>query len=253
MLTRLDKFMADAGVGTRTEVKEYIRRGRVSVNGEVIKKAEYKIDKDIDKVLFDDRALSFADFDYYMLNKPEGVVSAVTDLRDKTVIDLIKEERKKGLFPIGRLDKDTVGLLIITNDGPLEHKLLSPKKHVDKTYFAKVSGKVTEKEIEIFSEGLKVDEEFTALPAKLEVLAYAEADEAERNVNGDGAAFHGISEVEITIHEGKFHQIKRMFAAVGMEVIYLKRLSMGPIRLDEALAEGEYRRLTQEEVECLKM
>ena len=182
---------------------------------------------------------------YFMLNKPAGVVSAVTDNRDTTVVELIKDAKRKDIFPVGRLDKDTEGLLLITNDGELSHELLSPNKHVEKTYYAKVKGEVTEEDVRVFSEGLhleketlreeKAEKEIETKPAKLTVLKAGE-----------------VSEVELTICEGKFHQVKRMFQAVGKEVLYLKRISMGGLVLDESLALGEYRPLTEKELLELK-
>ena len=163
-----------------------------------------------------------------MLNKPAGVISATEDARERTVLDLISERQRKGLFPVGRLDRDTEGLLLITNDGGLAHRLLSPRHHVDKVYYARLDGPVGEAEKALFAQGLKVDETLTALPAELEILEPA-------------------TEVRVTIREGKFHQVKRMFEAVGREVLYLKRLSMGPLALDESLPKGDYRRLTAEE------
>lgn len=232
---RLDKFLADLQVGTRSEVKIYIKRGRVSVDGEVCMKPETKVVIGETSVRFDTRELNYVTHEYFMLNKPAGVVSATSDKKQETVVDLIDEAQRKDLFPVGRLDKDTEGLLLITNDGDLAHQLLSPKKHVDKVYYAKVEGVVTNEDCEKFADGLVVDEELTAMPAKLEILSAGE-----------------ISEVHVTLREGKFHQVKRMFTAVGKEVIYLKRISMGLLTLDESLAPGEYRSLTEEELQLLK-
>ena len=173
-----------------------------------------------------------------MLNKPAGVISATNDPKQKTVLDLITDKSRKDLFPVGRLDKDTEGLLLITNDGDLAHQLLSPKKHVDKVYRARIEGQVTAEDAALFAKGLKIDDEdgaWRAMPAKLNILSSGPE-----------------SEVEITIREGKFHQIKRMFEAVDKKVVYLKRLSMGSLRLDETLALGEYRELTEDEVQALK-
>ena len=178
--------------------------------------------------------VAYAEYEYYMLNKPAGVVSATEDKNDSTVLDLIDEKQRKDLFPVGRLDKDTEGLLLITNDGELAHQLLSPKKHVDKVYFARIDGKVTEEDVRRFAEGLEIGEEKPTLPAHLEILKREE-----------------ISEIRLTIREGKFHQVKRMFHAVGKEVIYLKRLQMGSLVLDPRLALGEYRELTGQELEAL--
>lgn len=232
---RLDKYLADMGVGTRSELKLWIRKGRVSVNGTVSTKPEQKVSVPLDVICFDDNRLNYTEYVYYMLHKPAGVVSATTDQLSKTVLDLIKENQRKDLFPVGRLDKDTEGLLVITNDGELAHQLLSPKKHVDKVYYAKVRGLVSEEDKKAFLEGVNIGEESPTLPAVLKIL------------HSDD-----ISEVELTIQEGKFHQVKRMFEAVGKEVIYLKRLSMGSLSLDEGLALGEYRELTLDEIDALK-
>ncbi len=235
MLLRLDKYLSDMGVGTRSDLKSSIRKGRAMINGETCKKPETKVDAEKDEIVFDDRRISYAKHVYYMLHKPAGVVSATRDNVSETVLDLILDKQGKELFPVGRLDKDTEGLLIITNDGDLTHQLLSPKKHVDKVYFAKVNGKVTSEDEKAFEEGVDIGEDKITMPAKLKILSSDD-----------------ISEVELTIQEGKFHQVKRMFEAVGKEVIYLKRLSMGGLKLDESLAPGEYRELRPEELECLK-
>lgn len=232
-LIRLDKYLADLGIGTRSEVKNYIRKGRVTVNGIKATSSDLKIETD-SLVLFDGRKLEFELFEYYMLNKPAGVVSAKVDNFCTTVVDLIGEGKKKELFPVGRLDKDTEGLLIITNDGDLAHKLLSPKKHVPKVYFARINGIVTEDDVKALKEGIEL-EDFKALPAELTILESGEE-----------------SLVEITIFEGKFHQVKRMFEALGKEVLYLKRLSMGELKLDESLEVSEYRKLTGEELSLLR-
>lgn len=234
-MIRLDKFLADMKVGTRSEVKTYIRKGRVMVNGHMIKDPDLKVDSLHEEVLFDNKRIAYETFEYYMLNKPAGVVSATVDNVNKTVVDLITDTKNKDLFPVGRLDKDTEGLLLITNDGDLAHKLLSPKKHVGKVYFAKIKGLVTTEDVKIFSEGIKLEEDFTTLPAELTIL-----------LAGD------VSDIKVTIYEGKFHQVKRMFAAVGKEVIYLKRLSMGKLELDETLSPGDYRKLTEDELKILK-
>ena len=234
-LIRLDKFLTELSVGTRSEVKGIIKKGRVTVNEEICKAADKKINTVSDTVAVDGKQLQYSKYEYYMLNKPAGVVSATTDERCETVIDLITISNRKDLFPVGRLDKDTEGLLLISNDGMLAHNLLSPKKHVDKVYYAKIKGIVTKQDIEEFEKGLVVDEEFTAMPAKLNIINSAE-----------------ISEITLTIKEGKFHQVKRMFEAVDKEVIYLKRLSMGSLTLDENLKPGEYRSLTEEEIVALK-
>ena len=234
IMIRLDKFLADMGVGTRSEVKKYIRHGKVKVDGVVEISPEAKIDEKKQQVSCFDKTVGYETFEYYMLHKPAGVISATTDAKDKTVIDLIESKKRKDLFPVGRLDKDTEGLLLITNDGELAHRLLSPKKHIDKVYFAKVKGVVTEEDQRIFAEGVSIGQGEMAKPSKLEILVSDE-----------------ISEIRLTIQEGKFHQVKRMFLSVGKEVIYLKRLSMGTLQLDENLALGEYRPLTEEELKQL--
>lgn len=231
---RLDKYLADMGLGTRTEVKKDIKKGRIFVNGQIMKKPEYKIDIQTDVVLSDGKEIAYEELVYYMLNKPQGVVSATEDRRDKTVLDLISEKKRKDLFPVGRLDKDTEGLLLITNDGELAHNLLTPKKHVDKKYFVRLKTPLSEENRKCLEKGVDIGEDKLTLPAQIFVLN-KEKDEAE-----------------IIIREGKFHQIKRMFHAVGNEVVFLKRLSMGSLVLDEALLPGEYRLLTPQEIERLK-
>ena len=236
-MMRLDKYLAEMGVGTRQEVQKQIRQGKAAVNGTVVKAADTKIDETSDEVTISGRNISYVSYEYYMLNKPAGVVSATEDRRDTTVIDLIKEKKRKDLFPVGRLDKDTEGLLLITNDGDLAHRLLAPKKHVDKVYYAKIDGMVTEEDVKRFAEGIDIgaEEEEMTRPAKLDIMKSAEE-----------------SEIRLTIHEGKFHQVKRMFLAVGKEVTYLKRERMGTLCLDENLKPGEYRLLTEEEIENVR-
>lgn len=231
---RLDKYMADLKVGTRSEVKNLIRKGRVTVDGVICKVPETKITIGVNEVCLDQAKLELSTFEYYMLNKPAGVVSATSDKFATTVVDLIETAVRKDLFPVGRLDKDTEGLLLITNDGDLAHRLLSPKKHVDKIYYARITGRVTNEDVIAFADGLVVDEELTALPANLTILDSGE-----------------ISEVHVTLREGKFHQIKRMFEAVGKEVVYLKRIAMGSLTLDASLKTGEYRKLTEQELKAL--
>lgn len=232
---RIDKYLSEMNMGTRSEIRELIRRGRVSINGIPCRKPDEKVDTDSDTVSLDGQKINYEKYVYLMLNKPAGVVSATTDNREKTVIDLIIDSGRKDIFPVGRLDKDTEGLLILTNDGRLAHNLLSPKKEVDKVYYAKVKGRVTEQDVNVFLSGISIGENEPCLPARLEIL-----------VSGD------ISEVNLTIQEGKFHQVKRMFEAVGKKVIYLKRISMGGLRLDPGLKPGDYRRLTKDEIEYLK-
>lgn len=234
IMIRLDKYLADMGVGTRTEVKKLIRQGKVKIGDVVVKSPEQKIDTTTQKVFCVGQEVGYEEYEYYMLNKPAGYVSATTDVKDKTVLDLITDKKRKDLFPVGRLDKDTEGLLLITNDGDLAHRLLAPKKHVDKLYYAKVDGVVTEEDVKVFAEGVNIGEDEMTRPAVLEIL---KSDE--------------ISEIHLTIQEGKFHQVKRMFEAVGKKVIYLKRISMGTLQLDENMKLGEYRPLTEEELKHL--
>lgn len=245
-LIRLDKYLADMGVGTRTEVKNLLKKGKIAIDGQLIKKPDYKVDTEKQVVCFEGKIVKYQQWEYYMLNKPAGVVTAVSDKKDRTVMDLLYQINRKDLFPVGRLDKDTEGLLLITNDGILAHDLLSPKKHISKTYYARIDGIITEDHIVSFSKGMILKPEterekssgkdnIITLPADLAVLSAGE-----------------ISEVTLTIKEGKFHQVKRMFEAIGKKVIYLKRLSMGSLILDENLKLGDYRSLTKEEIEKLK-
>ena len=234
IMIRLDKYLADMSIGTRTEVKKLIRQGKVAVDGLIVKNPDIKVDTDTQNVTCNGIAVTYETYEYYMLNKPAGVISATSDEKEKTVLDLIDSKKRKDLFPVGRLDKDTEGLLLITNDGELAHRLLSPKKHVDKLYYARVEGFVGMEDIDAFAKGLDIGEGEYTKPAKLEIL--------KSDI---------ISEIKLTIQEGKFHQVKRMFEAVGKKVIYLKRLEMGTLKLDEGLALGEYRPLTQKELEDL--
>ncbi len=237
-MIRLDKYLADMGTGTRQEVKKYIRKGLVRVNQETVRTPEMKICEEKDEVFLEGQRIAYASCEYYMLNKPAGVVSATEDKRETTVIDLIRDKKRKDLFPVGRLDKDTEGLLLITNDGQLAHRLLSPKRHVDKTYYAKVSGCVTREDVLLFARGLDIGtderEEWT-MPGELEILRSGSE-----------------SEILLTIREGKYHQVKRMFQAVGKEVVYLRRERMGALVLDKELKPGEYRPLTKKELENVK-
>ena len=213
---RLDKFLADMGKGTRSALKEAVRKGRVRVNGEVIKKADIKVRIPGDTVTLDGEEVAYAVMEYYMLNKPQGVVSATEDKKYPTVMDLIADKKRKDLFPVGRLDLDTEGLLLITNDGDLAHRLLSPKKHVDKVYYARCSRNGGEKGPRRSLPGGSVfPTGFYAFRQKLTVLSYDRIQDE--------------SEIRLRIREGKFHQVKRMMEAVGCPVLFLKRLSMGPL------------------------
>lgn len=232
---RLDKFLADMGQGTRKEVKKLIQKGLVSINGVTVKKPENKLTAGKDEVVCRGQRLVYEEYAYYMLHKSAGVICATEDDREKTVLDLLPKAIRKGLFPVGRLDKDTEGLLILTNDGDLAHRLLSPKKHVDKVYFVRVDGRVTEEDIDAFLRGVDIGDERLTLPAKLRILQAG-----------------STSEVEVTLREGRYHQIKRMFEKVGKPVLYLKRTAMGGVELDGGLPAGEYRRLTKEELNRLR-
>jgi len=243
MKLRLDKFICDMTDASRSEIKNNIKKGFVSVNGDIIKKPEVKVDTETDEVIYIDEILSYEKYVYYMFHKPAGCVSATSDGRCKTVIDYFADAKGKDIFPVGRLDKDTEGLLIVTNDGELAHNLLAPKKHVEKTYYAEIAGRLPSDAIKQFEEGLDIGDEKKTLPAKLEIFV-------DSNVN-----ISGINEslaVKVTITEGRYHQVKRMFEAVGCKVVYLKRLSMGRLMLDEKLEKGEWRVLNKDEVDSLR-
>ncbi|WP_427813773.1 pseudouridine synthase [Enterococcus sp. 22-H-5-01] len=233
---RLDKFLAEVGLGSRKEVKQLIKKGSVSVNQRVEKSDKSQVDPEKDVVTFLGEVLVYQEFYYYLLHKPAGVVSATEDTRDRTVMDLFSaQDLRQDLFPVGRLDKDTEGLLLITNDGKLAHALLSPKKHVEKEYLAEVAGVMTAEDQEQFKNGIRLDGELT-LPAELLI------DETAQDT----------SIVRIVLHEGKFHQVKRMVKACGKEVTYLKRIRMGGLALPKALKKGSYRALTEEELRQIK-
>ena len=234
---RLDKFLVACAVGSRTEVKNLLKAGRVTVNGKKEKSAKLQIDEETDEICFDGQKLDYEEFVYYMMNKPQGVISATEDPKHKTVLDLLDDyAHAKEVFPVGRLDIDTHGLLLLTNDGKLAHALLSPKRHVDKTYLAQVNGVMTDADVETFAQGIPL-KDFTCQPAKLELVSI----DTEKDQ----------SLVQVTIAEGKFHQVKRMVAYCGKEVVDLQRLTMGTLTLDEDLKRGEWRRLSKEELEGL--
>lgn len=238
---RVDKLLAHMGLGTRSEIKRAVKMGMVAVDGRIIKDSGLIVDPDAAEVAYDGTPVVYRDVVYFMLNKPQGVISATEDGRERTVIDLLEpQDRLRDPFPVGRLDKDTVGLLLLTNDGQLAHELLSPRKHVEKTYEALVLGEVGEDDKQAFLAGVTLDDGYVTMPAELRIDRY------EQRENG---MHSGIS---LTIMEGKFHQVKRMFEAVGKQVVYLKRVSMGPLQLDESLPEGSYRELTEAEVDLLR-
>ena len=221
---RLDKFLANSGIGTRKEVKKIIKKKKISVNGVFVKDGKIHIDENKDVIKYENKVVGYKPFVYIMMNKPAGVISATEDNCHKTVIDLLNDKyRTYDIFPAGRLDIDTEGLLLLTNDGILSHNLLSPKKHVDKKYYVKIAKPLSENDVKTLENGIKLEENFVTKKAKVEVIS-----------------------------EGKFHQVKRMFKAVNNEVLYLKRVKMGNLSLDENLKLGEYRELTEEELDGLK-
>ncbi|UUV14692.1 pseudouridine synthase [Clostridioides difficile] len=233
---RIDKILSNLGYGSRSEIKKYCKQGSVVVNGSEVSNPGTQVDTENDEILFNGEEVIYREYIYLMMNKPDGYISATTDKYDPTVLDLIDLSYLAfEPFPVGRLDKDTEGLLVLTNDGKLSHRVLSPKKHVPKTYYAKIDGVVTEEDVEAFLEGVVLDDGYKTMPSQLNIL---KSDDE--------------SEIELTIHEGKFHQVKRMFESVGKKVVYLKRLSMGNLKLDEILELGEYRELTDEEVKLIE-
>lgn len=237
-MIRLDKFLSEMSGWTRSEVKKIVRTGSVTVDGNEVKKPETKIDEKLSIVSVDGRQIKYNKYEYYMLNKPKGFVSATTDREHKTVVDIISSSKKKDLFPVGRLDIDTEGLLLITNDGELAHRLLAPKNHVEKTYYVEVSGILDDVDVDAVEKGLDIGEEKNTIPAKMEIL--------KTDIQNN------ISSCYLTIHEGKFHQVKRMMKKLGKTVTYLKRVSMGSLILDSKLKNGNYRKLTEQEIIELK-
>ncbi len=229
---RLDSLLSAMGADTKSELKKNIRKAGALVDGELIKDPGRQVDEGC-VVIYNNREFRYAKYQYYMMNKPAGVVSATKDNRDTTVVDLMKNQARKDIFPVGRLDKDSVGLLILTNDGDLAHSMLTPSKHVPKTYYVEVDDVITGDDVKAFEEGIVIDDEFTALPAKLYIC-------------------DDKMSARCTVYEGKFHQVKRMFKARGKNVLFLKREKMGELCLDENLAPGEYRLLNEEEIKLLK-
>jgi len=233
---RLDKILSNMGLGTRKEIKQLVKEKRVTINGVIVKDSGQQVHTKNDRIEVDEVPVEYREYIYLMMNKPQGVISATEDNHDEVVIDLLEPEHAIfEPFPVGRLDKDTEGLLLLTNDGRLAHQLLSPKKHVPKTYYAMIHGVVTEADVNLFKQGVTLDDGYHTLPGKLKILKSGSE-----------------SEIELTIYEGKFHQVKRMFEAVGKKVTFLKRLSMGPLLLDENLKPGEYRELAEEEQTQIK-
>lgn len=235
-MKRLDKILSDAGAAGRRELKTIIRSGRVSVNGVAVLTPDAKVDETSAVITLDGAVVRTAAESYYIMDKPSGVVTATEDRAQKTVLDLLPPEvRRLGLFPVGRLDKDTEGLLLLTNEGGLAHDLLSPRHHVDKVYYARVAGRLTEEDCRAFDAGMTLDDGLVCQPAGLEILSVGEE-----------------SEARVTLREGKFHQVKRMLAHRGKPVLYLERIQMGNLPLDPALPRGKFRFLTAEELEKLK-
>lgn len=230
---RLDKFLSNAGEGSRSQVKILIKKGQVSVNGIKAKSGDDVIDENTDEIVCQGKKISLIKYRYFMLNKPAGVVSATEDHLDKTVLDCLTKEDARDMFPVGRLDKDTTGLMLLTNDGELSHNLLSPRKHVDKTYYVTCEKEVNEEQMEALRKGVDIGDDKITLPALAKLGKQS-------------------NELYLTIREGRFHQVKRMLQAVGNKVTALKRLSMGSLKLDDALKPGEYRPLTVEELQDLK-
>jgi len=253
MLIRLDKFLADTGYGTRSTVKQLLKKSAVTVDGVQVKKADIKIDTEKNVISVNGKTVQYEEYEYYMMNKPAGVISAATDEREKTVVDLISDKKRRDLFPVGRLDRDTVGLLLLTNDGNLARRLLAPGKHVDKVYRVKVTGRLDEEDVKAFREGIDIGDEKLTMPADLRIISVNECP----LISGDNSEVDNgwiktyNTDAEVTLREGRFHQVKRMFEKRGHEVVFLKRLSMGALKLDDSLTEGEYRRLTEEELKSL--
>ena len=254
-LIRLDKYLVEMNKGSRTQIKDAAKKGRIQVNGVPEKKTERKIDPETDEVTFDSQPVSYRAMEYIMLYKPQGVISATEDKRHKTVIDLLSGENRSDLFPVGRLDIDTEGLLLLTNDGDLTHRLLAPGKHVDKIYFARIEGVLPETAVEQMAAGLTLTDGTPVMPGKLEILKQWNDETctkaSETFQDATAADRPAGAEILLTIQEGKFHQVKRMFEALGCQVVFLKRLSMGSLKLDPKLMPGEYRMLTQEELDLL--
>ena len=232
MIVRVDKILSELGFGSRQEIKKYVKAGKIRINDNIVKKSEEKLNSEVDKLFFEGKEVEVEEFETFILYKPAGYVCATKDNVHKTVMELI-DSKRKNIVPVGRLDLDTEGILILTNDGDLNHRLVSPSSHVDKTYYAIFEGKLNENAVEMTKNGLDIGEGEVSKPAKLEIIS--------------------SNEIMLTIHEGKFHQVKRMVKALGGEVTYLKRVAFGGLRLDDLkLKKGESRKITEIEMEMLK-
>lgn len=232
MIVRVDKILSELGFGSRQEIKKYVKAGKIRINDNIVKKPEEKLNSEVDKLFFEGKEVEVEEFETFILYKPAGYVCATKDNVHKTVMELI-DSKRKNVVPVGRLDLDTEGILILTNDGELNHRLVSPSSHVDKTYYAIFEGKLNENAVEMTKNGLDIGEGEVSKPAKLEIIS--------------------SNEIMLTIHEGKFHQVKRMVKALGGEVTYLKRVAFGGLRLDDLkLKKGESRKITEIEMEMLK-
>lgn len=232
MIVRIDKILSELGFGSRQEIKKYVKAGKIRINDNIVKKPEEKLNSEVDKLFFEGKEVEVEEFETFILYKPAGYVCATKDNVHKTVMELI-DSKRKNVVPVGRLDLDTEGILILTNDGNLNHRLVSPSSHVDKTYYAIFEGRLNENAVEMTKNGLDIGEGEVSKPAKLEIIS--------------------SNEIMLTIHEGKFHQVKRMVKALGGEVTYLKRVAFGGLRLDDLkLKKGESRKITEIEMEMLK-
>ena len=253
MKIRLDKYVSELGMGTRSEVKKFISQGKVKVDNQVVKLSDIKIDTSLQKVFFEGENVVYEKYEYYVLNKPAGVISATKDNFHKTVIDILNVKRK-GLAPVGRLDIDTEGLILITNDGELAHNLISPKKHVKKVYEALILGSLPSDLAKQFENGFDIGEDEITMPAKLEIMpnitnlniSKTLLDEIKKRAENE---VKDLTFVKVTIYEGKYHQVKRMFLKFNTEVVFLRRVAMGGLRLEDLdIKIGEYKKLTSKEI-----
>ncbi|MBR6404526.1 MAG: rRNA pseudouridine synthase [Eubacterium sp.] len=257
MQIRLEKYLADSGFGTRSQVKKIIKQGNVFVNGVPEKDGSRRVDTDADEVVCNGKKVGYCEYEYYLLYKPAGIITASRDKTEKTVVDMIESKKRRDLFPVGRLDRDTEGLLLITNDGKLSHELLAPGKHVDKEYIALIEGIIPDYTIERFREGVDIGDEELTKPAELVIYEKVEDTgddrikekyiEITREMNETGQE-KNISAIRITITEGRYHEIKRMFEVVGCKVVYLKRISMGKLNLPADMDLGEYIKIDKSDI-----